>query len=807
VKSVDTVVGIYQVNISGCLSTGSFIQKIGGTVMNSRVRFVCLFFAALFFGFISALWAGEAIVLENSVLRLTFNSDTGALTGMKNKKTGSEYIQKPSQNAPFILDVYSANQSYYINDYSLREYGGHPLAHPDSLKYYPGDLSYLRGEGEKPKIKVVTEIGGGKTLVCTYSAPPAFTVTTTVSLEKDSHITKWKIKVQNAPAKHPIDDLRLFKVAFPVLEGLALRGDHRDDFLARPFLQGQLIPDPVNYSFERPHHRTSRVHNNSMSYVGFATMPWQCLYDEGGGLYLASYDPTFEQIDMESFPDREQGTLTMNVRTFAYRVPGQSWDSQMFVVGIHDGDWHWAADTYRVASKAWLHTGSRPEWVKYSDGWLGTGGPNYRFEDLVDMYEQAKWLGLNYIQVWSQMLEPKSPDGTRKGYYCFFLPDPDRGGEKELTEAVRKIRSDGGHVGFYYNSWTFDAEISQTLNRVRDKIPPSFQIPDWWEGFRSYASVFPDGSRKAGDYISRKKSPEDVHGEDMYTGMCPAAEGWQDYLTFWVVDKYVREYGVDTCYLDCFPTGMLGGARICFSTEHGDDHPHGVIRGSLAMLKKLKNSSYGTVNLAITSEAVSDACMQYQSHALGLELTSGMDYNKPEIYAYTFPEFPIFSGTCNGSTAQHYYPGEKVTREDTMNRVFLMGNRFDILGYPLEKNRPFWQYMKKLIALRQAIKGELYNSHFRDENGLGNLPPKVEAKIFRHVDKTSLTINFIDRRKTKSSFTLEVDPQKHGVKSLKECYLYTFEGKKKIKARKSRGLLNITVPQRKDNVAAIIIKQ
>jgi len=290
--------------------------------------------------------------------------------------------------------------------------------------------------------------------------------------------------------------------------------------------------------------------------------------------------------------------------------------------------------------------------------------------------------------------------------------------------------------------------------------------------------------------------------------MCPVAEGWRDYLKFWIVDKYVREYGVDTCYLDCFPGGLYGGGRICFSTEHGQEHPHGVGRGLLEILKKLKHGSYGTVNLAISTEGISDACMQYQSHALGLELVGwGASHQKPEIYTYTFPEHPLFSGTCNGASAKNYYPGEEVTREDSMNRVFLMGYRFDALGYPLKKDQPYWQYMKKLIALRKAIKGELYNSHFRDENGIGNLPPKVEAKIFRHVDRTSLTINLIDRRKTKNAFTLEVDPQIHGVKNLKECYMYTFDGKKKIKARKSRGLLNIKVPQRKDNVAAIIIKQ
>jgi len=766
--------------------------------MNGRSNFLSVL-VIFFILTVTASRANETVVLENSHLRLKFDSATGALTGMQNKKTGSEYIKTPSQKPPFILDVYSANQSFYISDYSLKEFGGLGLANPDSIHLCPGDLSFLRGENVKPQIEVNPEKDGGKTLTCIYSVPPSFTVKTTVTVENDSPVTIWKITVKNDPAENPRDDMRLFRVAFPVLEGLSLEGDHKDDFLARPFSQGQLIPDPVSYSFENPKHWANRV--NVMTYIGWATMPWQDLYDSGGGLYMASYDPTFEQIDLETFPQKEQETLTMDIRTLAYLEPYQSWDSQTFIIGVHEGDWHWAADTYREDSKAWLHPVSKPEWVKFAHGWFGTGGANYEYADLVEIYGQAKWLGLDYIQVWSEMMESVGKDGTRKPYYCFFLPDPDRGGEEALTKAVHTIRGDGGHVGFYSNAWTFDAELPLPLNRVRDKIPADIEIPDWWKEFRSYASVFPDGSRKAGNYHEGGR-------EEQYAGMCPAAEGWQDYLKFWIVDKYVREYGVDTWYIDSFPVTMFGAARICFSTEHGDEHPHGVGRGFLQVLKKLKDSSYGTVNLAITSETVSDALVQYQTHALGLELLGHlMDYHKPEIYAYSFPEFPIFSGTCNGSNAAFYYPGEKTSREDTMNRVFLMGNRFDILGYPLNKEQPFWQYMKKLIALREAIKDELYNSHFMDEIGLGSLPPKVEAKIFRHVDKSSITLNIIDRREIKKAFILEVDIKKHTSKNLKNCTLYTFDGKKKIPVKKSRGILQIKVPERKHNVSAIIITQ
>ncbi|MFA6471325.1 MAG: DUF6259 domain-containing protein [Candidatus Latescibacterota bacterium] len=739
--------------------------------------------------------AAENLILENTFLKLEFNADSGALSSMVNKKSGSEYINRASGYPPFVLDVTPANRSWFIKDYSLGEFGGFSLANPESIGLVPGDIQRIRN-GSITAGKI-TSASSGKTLTCTYNIPPSISVITTVTIRDDSPVTIWKIRVRNDPSKQPKEDLRLFRVAFPVIEGLALGKNHADDFLARPFVQGQLIPDPASYSFFTPTNWAKR--DNVLTYIGWACMPWQDLYDSGGGLYLASYDPTFQQIDLETFPDKGKESITMDIRTLAPLYPGQSWESQEFAVAVHDGDWHWAADTYREKSSVLLKPVPKPEWVREADGWFGTGVPNYKYEDLPAMYEQAQWLGLNYLQIWSEMLEPVDENGKRKGYYCFFIPDAARGGEQGMREGVRKVRAAGGHIGFYSNAWTFDATLPASLLKYHEQIPSDVKLPDWWKEFRAHSSVYPDGTREAGNYL------------DGYAGMCVGAEGWQDYLKYWIVDKYVRDYGVDTWYVDSFPVTMFGAARVCFSTEHGSERPHGVGRGCLELLRKLKEGSSGTVNLAITSETVSDALTQYQSHALGLELVGDlMNYPKPEIFAYTFPEFPIFSGTCdNYFGVKDYYPGEKTkfTHEDSLNRVFLIGNRFDVIGYPLQKDSSYWLHVKKLIALRQAIKSELLSSHFKDDIGLESLPSKVEAKIFRNTGGKSLTITLLDRRDKKEPFTLTVDSLKLGVKPLRTAVLYTFDGEKTISLKKAAGgKLILALPARKDNPAAIIIR-
>jgi hypothetical protein len=59
----------------------------------------------------------------------------------------------------------------------------------------------------------------------------------------------------------------------------------------------------------------------------------------------------------------------------------------------------------------------------------------------------------------------------------------------------------------------------------------------------------------------------------------------------------------------------------------------------IELLERVRQAVQRHGDLAITSETVSDALMQYNSHALGLELIEGITrYPRPEIYTYTFPE-------------------------------------------------------------------------------------------------------------------------------------------------------------------------
>ncbi len=741
------------------------------------------------------------IMIENALLRIVLDAESGAVVAITNRKTNTQYMAATRcPKPPWIIDTYSANQGVFIRDPFERQSGGFSLYDPATPAGVKGDLSHVR-DVLKGKVRFTREkTGGGSRTTCACPLAGGLLVTYSIAVQEDSPLTEWRIQVDNRGGETPAGDLRVYRVAFPVLDGLRIGDRHESNFLARPYAQGELIPDPASYAFLRPKGQTP-IH--VLTYPGWASMSWQDLYArEGGGLYLASYDPSFQQMDLESWPDRTTATVTLDTRTLAFLEPGQSWTSQPFEVAIHPSDWHWAADRYRQWAQAHHRPYTGPAWVRNDcDGWLGTGGPTHKYHDLLVMFDDARWLGLNYLQIWSEMLENVGPGKSRKPYYCFLWPDPDRGGEEELSRVVHTIRSAGGHVGFYHNLWTWDSELAKGLALWRDKLPADVHVPAWWGEARRWASVFPDGSRMAGNF------------NHSYSGMCPAAEGYQDYVLSWVVDRYVKRYGADAWYFDSMPVTMFAASRICFSNEHGPCQPHGVGRGMLQLLERVRKAARPYGDLAITSETIDDALMQYNSHALGIELIDGLTrYPHPEIYTYTFPEHAIFSGTCNGagSGLKYYYPDmEKPRREDAMNRVFLMGYRFDILLGSVDRNAPFSQYLRQLIALRQQVKADLYASDFRDEIGLGPLPEKVYAKLFRRRDGDALTLNLVDRRQgTKSPLELAIDLDKHDFSKPGTATLYDLDGHQaRLTSQVSHGMLTLRVPPQIGEVAAIVVRR
>jgi hypothetical protein len=125
-----------------------------------------------------------------------------------------------------------------------------------------------------------------------------------------------------------------------------------------------------------------------------------------------------------------------------------------------------------------------------------------------------------------------------------------------------------------------------------------------------------------------------------------------------------------------------------------------------------------------------------------------------------------------------------------------------------DRQDPFLRYLRQLIALRQQVKSQLYKSDFRDEIGLGPMPENVLAKLFRHRQGSSMTINLIDRRAApKKGFPLTVDLTKHDLAAARKATLYQLGGgTSQLPMEQRNGKLTLDIPPLEGEAAAIVIE-
>jgi hypothetical protein len=350
------------------------------------------------------------------------------------------------------------------------------------------------------------------------------------------------------------------------------------------------------------------------------------------------------------------------------------------VVGVHAGDWHWAADTYRAWASTWLKPPDNPDWVRWCDGWVGAMG--VPFSHMGSRLAQGRHEGLSYLQYWGQMA-----DGIDQCCGNFYWPAPELGGDEGFIRGVEEVHRAGGRVSAYMNcqTWTRDSAVNDALRNTPKSDLPEAAVDlihpvDWFEKWRLYPA---DGE------------PLGYNAQTMgWYIMCPAATGFREHLRFWIVDMYAGRYRMDGVYLD--QTGATR-AKPCYCLDHGHDDIGAWGMGNVKLLETcVREAREINPDFIMAIEGAGDALGQFAS----LHLISGL-CTDPEVYHYTFPEHILISGKSNRSD---------LSALQRISRAFLNGDRFD--------SRLGDRYMISAIQLRKRIKWWLYPARFMDTVGM-----------------------------------------------------------------------------------------
>ncbi|HJN17038.1 MAG TPA: DUF6259 domain-containing protein, partial [Armatimonadota bacterium] len=705
----------------------------------------------------------ERLELANDQIRLVFDGGTAGLLAVDATELGFACRGEAAPKPLFGLEtVRFADHARFFQ--------------PEDMVSVAADASALQGVR-------VSRGAGGQRLVAEYSFDPGIRATLTVTLPDGSPVATMRLRVENPKPLHPSEAARVPRVTFPMVTGLRIGDDAESNWLATGRIQGEELSNPAE----------SLPRERALQYPGLCCVPWQDLYAPQGGLFFGPMSDGTTQ--MEPVCGAEDGLVTLASRWWTVLEPGDVWESPPVELGVHEGAWHWGADRFREWSIAHAPPREQPDWLAECDGWFGLGGATYTFDELPEMLDNAEYLGLNYLQLWAQMI-------LGNAYYCWFYPNPELGTEDDLKQALAEIHSRGGHVGFYSNAICFDAAIegNEGLRELIDRydlkdLPP---LPNFYGEAERHVFVGPDGVFGRGGAAGHSRSGY----PDGYWAMDPNSTWWQDYLTGWI-SKWHDEYGADVWYLDSFPVHGYGLGPASYSLHL--DRPRSLGEGQIALLKRIREDFSGPL---LYEGVACAAFMPWANWCLGTELSFGAGaWARPEICAYTFGDMcPIFSGSANTWTGiGTIWPDlEEPRREDAMNFVFLNGERFDVLGlHPLDVDDPFAQHLKALIALRAKVRDIVYTGRMLDSLGLSGMPAQVDARVFISSEAPGVVVATVDRRAERTGWELQINtaalPWPEGLRS---CRALALDGAdREVTLAATDGVL--TVPMQPGEIVAL----
>ncbi|NLF15964.1 MAG: hypothetical protein GX595_01730 [Lentisphaerae bacterium] len=572
--------------------------------------------------------ADAEAVVSTPRYRVAFARRTGALAGLSNLETGVD-VTPPHLQEPCL-------------GLALRE---------------PGATELLEVTPEEVLFQGLDESSGGLTLRWLAARDIELRLEVTPD---GGELSTWLLGVHNRSA------LEVVRIDFPLIREAAL-GDCRDDEAVLPRTGGWRIRNPASSK------------TWMTTYLGGGSMSWMDLWDASGGLYLVMQDPTLRSTELSCSPAASRQAVDLSFRTHTLVRPGAQCERR-FQVGLHRGDWHWAADRYREWAATWLKPPQPPAWLRDCDGWVGLlGAP---FAAMPAKLAQAQREGFDYLQYWSQMA-----DGIDQCCGNFYWPAPALGGAEGFTSGIGKVRQAGGKVTGYMNcqTWTRDSWTNELLRRTpRADLPAQAQELlrplEWFERWRLY----PLDGQPLGYYA-------DTLG---WYIMCPASTGFSEHLRFWMADMYGGLFRTDGVYLD---QAGATQAKPCYNLDHGHDDIGSWGAGMVEMLRQVREAGRRiNPDYLIAIEGCGDALGQYAD----LHLISGL-CTHPEVYHYTFPDHILISGLSNNSP---------LNRHQRVSRAFLNGDRFD--------SRLHDAGMIAAVRLRQRVKAWLYPGRFMDTVGL-----------------------------------------------------------------------------------------
>ncbi|MBE7467183.1 MAG: hypothetical protein HS116_27230 [Planctomycetes bacterium] len=622
--------------------------------------------------------AERVLKLENTLLELVL--DTSAHGVLKLTHRGGKTEAAPATVRPlFALELKKRCEPWPEPRHVLEPKQGVLKSARVRGKGTQAELEYLFLDG-KLKAKVSVDLGAG--------------------LE-----TQWALELDNK------SEWDVLTYTFPRLGGLRIGSSGYDDAWLNTNFYGPWMPGSAYFAEFRPEDR---------EYPGWGALGYASLYDPAAGLTVATLQPRDGATHFLLRPERPRygETVTLDVQK-EHCVAGGEKKTWSYALYFHDGDWHSGADWYRSWFRSAFGVADHfPDWARDGHGWLQYNSAlhekHFKWPQLWDLYEKARRMGLNHVQVWGQF--------GANSCSAFWWPSPNYGTQEEFAAVNRKIRDAGGHIGYYlmydrenrYNyldAQTYEGYLPRsaypeavpmlTLEQFKRAayVKDPAGKPDAWPANEQQMQEFRanlDRLLAAKELTTWAKGTPETWPKSSMINMNPLDETWYRHLEQYTVDLYAKRWNADSPYQDVLGIGHLGRS---FDLARGD---HGHVHNSeyLTAKRLFEAGQKADKQFTLLAEGKSNLVTRW---AVGM--TSNQHYGWRDLRAlrYTHPDHILALGGSNGGYHDMRHNCEL---------SFLFGTWFDII--PTDE----FQDVHKLVRFRTALKRWATRGVYRDTVGV-----------------------------------------------------------------------------------------
>lgn len=542
----------------------------------------------------------------------------------------------------------------------------------------------------------------------------------------------------------------------PFVDGLDFRLE--DYHLLMPFGMGEMYRKcPSEKDEKQPMDRDTQWKEKDGNFILSAgypsrnmSMQWCAFSSEGRGLYIASHDPLRKAKFFNVYYSPADSTFSVSLRHLFTCFPGQEYEVPEMRLEEYSGSWHKAVDLYKSWFDTCIEYARQPQWLRDCSGWL-LAITKQQNEEILWKYDEfagalgdaAEERGLDIVGLfgWAH--------GGHDRFYPDYYPDPERGGEESLREAVKGIHARGLRTIMYVNGQLIDQNGTQF----------------WPDTGKFITMTRKDGSLVSETWHKYYDAPARTHGR-----ACFGCDVWRKRMLS--LARQAHDYGADGIIYDQLATRS---PMFCYSPDHGHSVPAVVVeQDRLDFITEIRNAmSAIDPEFVVMTEGVADyelGCINIfhgcsfdvyppDQKAMEDRMTgrSGATWF-PEMLEYTFPDLlmtvrnpaPVTSRNMSNFTLVSHLKNEIECRYLADVR-YLKENRIpEIEDYSNVTTKPdlalvrsqdpvaMRDYQKKLADFQDSHKALLKTGRFMDVQGFD----------FEASHSLSMAKSFVSGRKT-----------------------------------------------------------